>query len=149
MRLYHFTSWSALIGEGRLAGLPLGKIDLRTVAAPGSIIADGLKPCKVSSYDPVLRSPLPPCVWLTSDPDMGLKTHMGNHFSSYIDLRVTVLIPSTDRRLVHRLKYFRKHGRYALSETAQRITATFYVYFGNVTRIAGVTSTDHTEEVVT
>jgi hypothetical protein len=48
MKLYHFTGWSALIGEGRLSGLTPGKIDLRTVAAPGSIIADGLKPCKVS-----------------------------------------------------------------------------------------------------
>jgi hypothetical protein len=135
MRLYHFTSLRALVGDVRL---PLGKVDLRTVAAPGSIIADGLKPCKESGYDHRLRSPLPSCVWLTSDPDAGHKTHMGNHFSKYIDFRVTVIIPSNDRRLVHWPKYFRKHAGCALPEAAQNVTATFYVYFGELTRIVGI-----------
>jgi hypothetical protein len=144
MRLYHFTGWSALIGEGKLAALPLGDVDLRTVAAPGSIMADGLKPSKEGGYDGVLRSPLPPCVWLTSDPDMGL---MSLHFSKYADFRVTVVIPSTDRRLAHWPKYFRKHGRCAwseamrqsdASEAVQLASETFYTYFGAITHIVDV-----------
>jgi hypothetical protein len=147
MRLYHFTSLRALIGEGRLGALPLGEVDLRTAAAPGSIIMDGLKPFKEDGYDHVLRSPLPPCVWLTSGPDMGHNAHMGVHFSKYSDFRVAVLIPSIDRRLADWPKYFRKHGQYTwseamqlggLPEAAQSSITTFYVYFGSITRIAAV-----------
>ena len=144
MRLYHFTELRALIGDTGLDVIRPGNVDLRTVAAPGSIIADGLKPYKAGSYDHVLRSPLPSCVWLTSDPDMGLKSHMGNHFSKYSDFRVTVLIPSIDRRLAHWPRYFRNHGQCAwseataLPEAARRVTATFYVYFGKISRITEV-----------
>ena len=147
MRLYHFTGLRALIGEAGLAVIQQGVIDLATVAAPGSIIADGLKPSKEDGYDGLLRSPLPPCVWLTSDPDLGLKTHMGDHFSKHTNFRITVLIPSIDRRLVHWPKYFRKHGQCTwpeamrqsgLPEAAQRVTETFYAYFGEIARIIAV-----------
>jgi hypothetical protein len=147
MRLYHFTGWCALIGEGKLAELQPGEVDLRTIAAPGSIMADGIKPCKEDGYDHVLRSPLPPCVWLTSDPDMGHKDHMGNHFSKYSYLRITVLITSLDPRLVHWPKYFRKHGQYTLREAMRLSDAAeavklasedFYIYFGEITRITAV-----------
>ena len=148
MRLYHFTGLRALIGDAGLAVIRPGEVDLRTVAAPGSIIADGLKPSKEDGYDHALRSPLPPCVWLTSDHDMGADIgDSGLHFSSFADLRITMLIPSTDRRLAHWPKYFRNHGRWTWSEAmqyadspeVQRVAETFYVYFGTITRIAEVT----------
>ena len=110
-------------------------------------MADGLKPCKETGFDHLLRSPLPPCVWLTSDSDMGLKTHMGDHFSKQSDFRLTVLIPSTDRHLVHWPKYFNKHGQCTWSEAMKQSNAakdvqltseTFYTYFGEITRIIAV-----------
>jgi hypothetical protein len=147
MRLCHFTALRALIGDAGLGVMRPGVVDLAAIAAPGSIIADGLKPSKEDGYDHILRSPLPPCVWLTSDPDLGLKTHMGDHFSRHSDFRLTVLIPSTDRRLAHWPKYFSKHGRCTWTETmrqsdlppvAQRSIETFYTYFGEINRITAV-----------
>ena len=155
MRLYHFTGLRALIGDAGLAVIQPGGVDIRTVAAPGSIIADGLKPYKEDSYDHLLRSPLPPCVWLTSDPDTGLIRVMGNPFSSHVGFRVTVLIPSINRRLAHWPKYFRKHGWLTLSEALQlanvpeavrRANTTFYVYFGTITRITAVSRLDELED---
>jgi hypothetical protein len=158
MRLYHFTGLRALIGDAGLDAIQPGNVDLRTVAAPGSIIADGLKPFRKDDYDHVLRSPLPPCVWLTSDPDM---VKDGLNFSSFADYRITVLIPSIDPRLVHWPKYFRKHGQCTWSEAmrqadvleaVRRASATFYVYFGRIARITQITHSlvsaeeDHPEE---
>jgi hypothetical protein len=144
MRLYHFTGLRALIGDAGLDAIRPGDVDLRTVAAPGSIIADGLKPSRKDDYDGALRSPLPPCVWLTSDPDM---VKDGLHFSSFADYRITVLIPSIDPRLVHRPKYFRKHGQCTWPEAMQQVDAleavrrastAFYIYFGEITRVTQV-----------
>jgi hypothetical protein len=147
LRLYHFTGLRALIGDAAAAAIQPGVTDLATVAAPGSIIVDGLKPGREDGYDGVLRSPLPPCVWLTTDPDMG---GIVLHFSSFADFRLTVLIPRTDQRLVHWLKYFRDHGRctwleampqVGITQAAQDTAETFYVYFGKITRFAEVTRT--------
>jgi hypothetical protein len=144
MRLYHFTGLRALIGDAGLAVITPGYIDLRTVAAPGSIIVDGLKPCTTDDYDHVLRSPLPPCVWLTSDPDMD---DNDLHFSSFTGYRITVLIPSIDPRLVHWPKYFNKHGRCTWSKSMQYVdspevkhaSANFYLYFGRIAHITQIT----------
>jgi hypothetical protein len=152
MKLYHFTGLRALIGDAATAVIRPGIIDLATVAAPGSVIADGLKPRREEGYDGVLSSPLPPCVWLTTDPDMG---GIGLHFSSFADFRITVIIPSTDRRLVPWLEYFRDHGRctwveavrqVGISEATQHTAESFYVYFGGITHIAEVTRTGTTEK---
>jgi hypothetical protein len=141
MRLYHFTGLRALVGDAGLAVIRPGVIDLATVAAPDSIIAAGLKPFRSADYDRFLSSPLPPCVWLTNDPDMA------PIFSSFKGFRVTVLIPSIDRRLVHWPKYFLRHAGRTWRETIQasdlpdaeqRTTESFYVYFGEITRIAAV-----------
>ena len=59
MILYHCTSGTALVGNGSLE-----------TPAPGSILAVGVLPNRTYDYDHALRSPLPPCVWLTADPDM-------------------------------------------------------------------------------
>jgi hypothetical protein len=122
---YHFTSRAALVGDG-------GSV---AAATPGSVLVAGILPAKSDDYDPVLRSPLPPCVWLTSDPDMP------DDFCTRHGVRISVVIPSTDRRLVHWPKYIRKHDA-GIVETqcrapytpafAQRAAAQFYVYFGPV-----------------
>jgi hypothetical protein len=153
LKLYHFTGLRALIGEAGLAVIQPGEVNLMTIAAPGSIMSAGLKPYREDGYDGVLRSPLPPCVWLTSDPDMDLQAIMGFHFSKYADFRVNVLIPSTDRRLTHWPQYFRKHGQCTLSEAmrkadlpegARRTTTTFYAYFGKIKRITAVSRVETT-----
>ena len=128
---YHFTSRAALVGDG-------GSV---AAATAGSILVAGILP----HYDHLLRSPLPPSVWLTSDPDMP---------DDFCTVRISVVIPSTDRRLVHWPKYIRKHDA-SIFETqcrapytpafAQRAAAQFYVYFGPVTldrirKVEGVTA---------
>jgi hypothetical protein len=149
MKLYHFTGLKALIGDAATAAIQPGVIDLAAIAAPGSVIADGLKPNREEGYDGVLRSPLPPCVWLTTDPDMG---GIVLHFSSFADFRITVLIPRSDRRLVPWLEYFRDHGRctwleampqVGITQAAQHTAESFYVYFGKITHFVEVTRTYH------
>jgi hypothetical protein len=155
MKLYHFTGLRALIGDAGLAVIQPGEVDLRAIAAPDSIVSAGLKPHKESRYDHFFRSPLPPCVWLTSDADMGLMSRKGLFFSKYHDVRVTVLITSTDRRLVHWPKYFHKHGQCSLSESMEpgtpeilwRTAETFYTYFGVINRIVAITRVEMTPAV--
>jgi hypothetical protein len=57
------------------------------------------------------------------------------------NFRITVVIPSTDRLLVHWPKYFRKHGIKRLSyhdPSYAREAEAFYVYFGAITKIKTV-----------
>jgi hypothetical protein len=158
MKLYHFTGLQALIGEAGMAVIQPGIVDLATVAAPGSIVTDGIKPQRENGYDGVLRSPLPPCVWLTTDPN--LESRFCRYGSSYTNIRLTVVIPSTDRRLVYWPKYFRRYARgelghnHSLSleelvstfpEDIQRTMATFYVYFGEITRITDIYKRERSE----
>jgi hypothetical protein len=110
MIFYHFTDLEALIGpEGREALSNAGKdksedVDVTDFAAPGSIIADGIKPSLGQDDDNfahLLRRPLPPVVWLTINPDW---------IEGFGPFRLTVGVLS-DHRLVHWPKYVRKHAR--------------------------------------
>jgi hypothetical protein len=118
------TSVAALVGNG-------GSIE---AAARGSILDVGLLPATTNDYDHLLRSPLPPCVWLTSDPEMP------DDFCTRHGARISVAIPSADRPLVHWPKYARKHDAGIVEAqaaadvpaVAHRAAAQFYVYFGQV-----------------
>lgn len=125
MILYHFTSLAALAGDDSSVA----------AATPGSILAAGILPAKADDYDEMLRAPLPPCVWLTSDPDMP------DDFRTQHGVRISVVIPSTDRRLVHWPKYIRKQDVGMMEAAmaaadfpavAKRAGKNFYVYFGAV-----------------
>ena len=132
--LYHFTSLLALVGaDGRAALTSRGGGDAMDFAAPGSILADGIKPSTsnqdAETYDHLFRSPLPPCVWLTANPDM-------RDCSSYREFRITVAIPG-DGRLVRWREYFRQHapgaiGRLRFSEAMRIEFDVFYVFFGKL-----------------
>ena len=136
MRLYHFTglrrllgdegfaAWSAALDEGDvLSAIPY--------ATPGSILKGGLKPFRSDDLDGALRSPLPACVWLSSDPAMP------QGYSTWNGWRLTVVVSSSDRKLVHWPKYFRKHEIYrdallAVPEAQRRVSESFYAYFGPI-----------------
>jgi hypothetical protein len=131
MLLYHVTNLSALIGDNAALVCQASgeeKADL-SLAEPGSIFSSGLRPAKTDDYDHVLRAPLPPCVWLSSDPEMS------GDFSTRQGVRLSVVIPSTDRRLVPWSKYSRKHGavEVALGGREGRAAAQFWLYFGTIT----------------
>jgi hypothetical protein len=83
----------------------------------------------------MLREPLPACVWLSTDPAMS------GDFSTRQGLRLSVVIPSTDRRLVRWSKFCRKHGVEVVEVVAEvfaderfrRAAAHFWLYFGTIT----------------
>jgi hypothetical protein len=140
MKLFHFTGLHALVGADGVAALrahvsEYGKsVNLHQFAASGSILTHGVQPHKDASYDDGLRSPLSPCVWLTDDPNLPLAYRRE-------EWRISVIIPSRDRRLTPWLKYFRKHPReearefasfVILSEEMQGASESFYVYFGPI-----------------
>ncbi len=109
MILYHFTSLFNLKNVG-----------------PENILAVGLK--AQPARQPVV-GPIPDCVWLTSNPDMP------KDYSSFAEVRIELVIPSSDKRLVPYPKYFRKHTGHAIdivkipqTEEAKR----FYLYFGDI-----------------
>jgi hypothetical protein len=126
---YHLTSRAALVGDGGSVG----------AVTPGSILVAGIVPAKSDDYDDLLRSPpMPACVWLTSDPDMP------DDFCTRHGVRISVVIPSADRRLVHWPKYIRKHDAGLEAATAaavaagdipaaaRRMASQFWLYFGVV-----------------
>ena len=110
MILYHFTS--------------------RWLREP--ILRDGLNPAKRSGVDHVLRSPLSPCVWLTTDPEMP------DDYSRFNDLRITVDIPSDDQRLQHWPTYWREQANDESKNIIDDVIASdppmelFYCYFGTI-----------------
>jgi hypothetical protein len=111
MILYHFTALAHLIGEeglvkARAASSSEG-IDCGAFAAAGSILKSGLMPHQCGDYDRLLGEPMPACVWLTTNPDMSALFLNGNYLD-HGNWRVTVVIPSTDRRLVPWTKYLRR-----------------------------------------
>ena len=121
MILYHFTSFYNLENVG-----------------PENILATGLKafPLDFDGSDIVRQHK---GVWLTSDPDY-TKTET---ISSYSEARITVVIPSTDRRLVRWESWLRKHcsaERFEeLAKVSEQTSAEigvdwkdWYVYFGAV-----------------
>jgi hypothetical protein len=136
MILYHFTGLGALIGAEGCAALEVGKeVDLFDLAAPGSILRAGLIARKYDDWDGALRSALPPCVWLSDNSDMPAG------FSSFHDFRVSLMIPSGDRRLVHWPKYFRKHAwnyddvlsaLWSEPDFVRIEAACFYAFFGDI-----------------
>lgn len=143
MKLYHFTTLAALVGD---SGMDVVKrrvgesVDLISIAAPGSIPATGLLPRKTEDpFDGALRRPLPPCVWLTADPDMSL-----DYCNSWGDFRLSVLIPSQDYRLSLWPTYLRKYKAkdsldHAFAEPQHLAPQRrFYVYFGVIRRIVAV-----------
>jgi hypothetical protein len=132
MRLYHFTNLPVLIGDSAaLAWRASGKeeVDLG-LAEPGSILSSGLRPNRTDDYDHVLRAPLAPCMWLSSDPEMS------GDFSTRQGVRLSVVIPSADRGLVLWSKFLRKHGavEVALGGREGLAAAQFWLYFGTITR---------------
>jgi hypothetical protein len=116
---YRFTSRAALVGDG-------GSV---AAAAPGSILVAGIVAAESDDHDHLLGSPLPRCVWLTSDPEMP------DDFCTRHGVRISVVIPSTDPRLVHWPKYARKHGAGLAIESARipaaawRTASQFWLYF--------------------
>jgi hypothetical protein len=118
MILYHFTALARLIGEDGLSELHKAwdvgapeAINAAAFAAPGSILKSGIKPMQDMDW-PTLGL----CVWLTTNPDMSNDFVTGNALDRG-NWRVTVVIPSTDRRLVYLPKYFSKRtgGDYVIS----------------------------------
>jgi hypothetical protein len=119
--LYHFTTMTAL----RL----MGDFD----EADNFSLTHGLRPGEqsMSQWEHViqpLRTP-PKGVWFTSDQNADI-------FTSSAGIRITVALPSTDRRLAHWLTYVRKQNVFYEdawpSVHARPAVKKFYVYFGDV-----------------
>ena len=68
--------------------------------------------------------------WLTSSPTATYAVGAGP------DCRITLAVPSHDRRLVHWPKWLRKHGEHAMIDMLKRDFATIWqsnwCYFGTV-----------------
>ena len=97
------------------------------------ILRDGLKSVRSSGLDHALRSPLSPCVWLTTDPEMP------DGHSSFNGLRITVDIPSDDQRLQHWPTYWREQAKDEFKNTiiddvipSDPPIELFYCYFGTI-----------------
>jgi len=110
--LYHFTSFYNLKNVG-----------------PENILAVGLKAMPVKNCpEGVIRQLR--CVWLTTNSDLP------PIFSSHAEVRIKLVIPSSDRRLVHLPNLLRK--RLSPEQLARvdaetdRAGRTFYVFFGDI-----------------
>ena len=111
MILYHFTSFYNLKN------------------GPENILAVGLKAMPVTDWPEEVFGGVD-CVWLTSEPDLPQR------HSSYGEVRIKVVIPSSDKRLIHAPKLLRKRlspeqlaGFDAETGKAWR---TFYIFLGSV-----------------
>jgi hypothetical protein len=82
VKLYHFTAFWNLRNVGE-----------------DNILAAGLRPGVSTEYWPL--DGIPPCVWLTANGD-------DRFFERAPECRITVVIPTRDRRLVSWPKYLRK-----------------------------------------
>ena len=152
MRLYYYTALAHLIGEDGLTELrkawDLGAPDAvngAAFAAPGSILKAGLSPNQGGDYDQLLTEPMPPCVWLTTNPDMSA-VFLNGEYLDHGNWRVTVVIPSTDRRLVHWPKYMRRRARFEMrmSGWIRREAEGCFCYFGEVARDR-IRAVDHSD----
>jgi hypothetical protein len=97
------------------------------------ILSGGLDPFKRSdAVDSALHSPLPPCVWLTTDPEMP------DDHSSANGLRITIDIPDDDPQLRHWPTYLREQAKDETKDTLEEVIASdepmdsFYCYFGTI-----------------
>jgi hypothetical protein len=145
MILYHYTALVHLLGEAGLNELRKTEIgdegfEGSDFATPDSILKGGIRPHNSGDYDALLGEPMRDCVWLTTNPDMSA-VFLNSNYMDHGEWRVTVVIPSTDRRLVFWPKYFsRRTGReYVVSSEDRshayrcaREAAGFYVYFGAI-----------------
>lgn len=134
MQLYHFTNLELLLGADGVAALQNCAEGGSVNAAPGSILVEGLLPRREEGgYDHMLRAPLPPCVWLTENPQ--LTERYNNHFG----FRIALTLPS-ERRLARWPDYLRKHARgdadsdfwLRLTEADRAEGHRFYVFFGRI-----------------
>jgi hypothetical protein len=116
MRLYHFTNTLALVGFHNVDGMTMG--DLHDKASPNSIMKAGLRPYHNDS-DPEYY---PECVWLTTNPEMSSRCLNGLGHSDHGRWRLTVVIPESDRRLVHIPKFHRKRGYVLNFDNATSLT---------------------------
>jgi len=113
MQLYHFTDlWS--LDEG------------------GTILREGLRPAADQGEWPL--PPFEPVVWLTSEAEC-------TFFEAPPEVRITVVIPSTDRRLARWETWLRKHGEQKVIAACYKAMSngwsngawrSFYCYFGTV-----------------
>jgi hypothetical protein len=128
MILYHFTGLRQLIGSDAPARVRprVDFDDMRALAAPGSILASGLKP-HLDAQMPMIDGPV---VWLTSNPDMprGLNTWSG--------WRISVAIPDKDRRLLRFVDALSAvqpvMSSKGLPDALQAEGDQFYAYFGAI-----------------
>jgi hypothetical protein len=142
MKLYHFTSLAGIIGADGQSELHKAwdagaseAVDAAAYASPSSILKAGRQPHNNGEYDTFLGGPMPPHVWLTTNPNMS-KDFVTGDTPDRGAWRVTVVISSTDRRLVYGPKYFCKrtgNDFVVSSERLAREAASFYVYFGRIT----------------
>jgi hypothetical protein len=122
LKLYHFTRANNLRND-----------------VPENILAVGLKPFP-NELQHLLTPPVPPTVWLTANPDQA------DMFNEPREIRITVVIMSSDPHLVQWNPYLRKHlGPEKFHATLQRIadkpngpalvknTWDYWAYFGAVT----------------
>ena len=147
MILYHYTALAHLIGKDGFADLKRAwdtgapeAVNGAAFAAPGSILKAELRPHNNGENDMPLGGPTPPHVWLTTNPDMSNDFVTGNTLDRG-NWRITVVIPSADRRLVYWPKYFSKRtgGDYVISSEDRahayrlaREATGFYLYFGAI-----------------
>jgi hypothetical protein len=122
MILYHFTSFYNLKNVG-----------------PENIVAVGLRPGQNSWKDWVdMMEPVPPpVVWFTANPSpTGVFGKNGNEHNS--EVRITAVIPSSDRKLVSWMTYLRRHDRQLLeylrtyNAKVREGLSDYYLYFGHV-----------------
>lgn len=149
MRLYHFTSLSALIGADILSTLQLNNkeksVNVAEIASPDSILKAGLRPHHNGKFDFFLMpTRLPECVWLTSNPEMDNRFVTRNTTDGG-KWRVTVAIPESDRNLISWPRYLKKKSGFDFTLLVQEAGMTeqdaiitnremsyFYVYFGSI-----------------
>lgn len=138
MKLYHFTSAEALLGDDapeKLEAHAGETVDLFEFAAAGSILAAGLKPAAdPDAYDRCFLKPLPPCVWLTADPKMS-----ADYCNTNGKWRVELEIEKCDSRLRRWDEYVNENcpiphvfERIAPSIEALEANVGFFLYFGAI-----------------
>ena len=115
MIFFHFTSFYNLENVG-----------------PENILAAGLKAMPVKGWwAKEAIGTIRRCVWLTTNPDMSPL------YASYSEVRISLVISSSDRRLVHLPKLLRKRACNELMTELDADTGghwrTFYMYLSDIT----------------
>jgi hypothetical protein len=130
MRLFHFTSLRALVGEEGEVETPEGGVSL--AAGMHSILYLGLLPVRLVGWPFPHTSPLEPCVWLVDGSNDQLDAPYILR-SAGIEWRVTVQIPDDDPRLWHWRSYLRAQDLEAVPGTVELLAAPpCWVFFGRI-----------------